>query len=873
MAIPVYPPELADKECAKIRGRRSQAVPHATSPEVIPEYGDNGLPVDTVGVALSGGGIRSATFCLGVFRALARIGKIRSIDFLSTVSGGGYAGSFLGGLYVPRPDGPKPTTERVEDDLLGLSSKPVDWLRENGRYMSPNGAGDTLLAGAVALRNWIAVMFVVSSFLFTLFAAATGIAWLVQAAWLWARRYQAFAAVTDDFPWSSVDPDRFHLAGSPYLGLALVLVLVTALPLGWAYWFTQRHRSGPWKAKVPPYVFPVILLVGGLVLALTRGTSGAALIAFESAAALAWWGVAMVAGERGERFERNRLSRWLSSTLWFSAALFVFGLVDSLGRTLASPGQRVLLWKACIAAGATLFAGFTAAQKLFPLLGSRAGKRLSPTPGLVAALAAGLVTTILLVGVSALTQWVIASAPLWLALACGITVTALTAWTMPFLNLSSHSSLYGSRLTRAYLGASNPKRQDRRSPITELLSGDQIRLSEYDPPAAGGPLHLVNVTLNETMSAKSQLEQRDRKGLAMAVGPCGISVGRTCHALWKDRGSRLTGIPSERSEGDRVIFPPEDARDTRCEELDLGAWAGISGAAFTTGLGSRTSLSLSLLLGLSNVRLGYWWDSGTEPEREGRANAVKEAMSSRVDRWVTRLVPVHAYLLQELLARFHGPARRYWYLSDGGHFENTGAYELIRRRLPFVVLCDAGCDPGYRFDDLANLARRVRTDFHAELAIFTGEQLDDVLPADLRGYFGTVEDFRKEAPAARPHALLAGIFYDDSRREHPPATVMVVLKPGLSNDEPVDVVQYQREHAAFPHESTLDQFFDEAQWESYRRLGEHIASRIFEDVREPGVCEPGVWQPLDFCRPPLEKIRWRGATRSLGLGRTPARTY
>ena len=176
-------------------------------------------------------------------------------------------------------------------------------------------------------------------------------------------------------------------------------------------------------------------------------------------------------------------------------------------------------------------------------------------------------------------------------------------------------------------------------------------------------------------------------------------------------------------------------------------------------------------------------------------------------------------------------------------------------------MSDAGCDPGYRFDDLANLARRVRTDFHAELAVFTAEQLDEVLPDDLRKYFGTTEDFRREPAGARPHALLAGVFYEDSLREHPPGTVLVVLKPGLSGDEPIDVVQYQREHEAFPHEPTIDQFFDEAQWESYRRLGEHIASRIFEDVREAGV-----WRPLDFRKPPLENIRWRGAARSLGMG-------
>src|SRR6187401_2870028 len=63
-----------------------------------------------VGVALSGGGIRSATFCLGLFQALARQKLIRRVDYLSTVSGGGYFGGFLGAAFS-RPDG---TVDSVE---------------------------------------------------------------------------------------------------------------------------------------------------------------------------------------------------------------------------------------------------------------------------------------------------------------------------------------------------------------------------------------------------------------------------------------------------------------------------------------------------------------------------------------------------------------------------------------------------------------------------------------------------------------------------------------------------------------------------------------------------------------------------------------
>jgi hypothetical protein len=305
------------------------------------------------------------------------------------------------------------------------------------------------------------------------------------------------------------------------------------------------------------------------------------------------------------------------------------------------------------------------------------------------------------------------------------------------------------------------------------------------------------------------------------------------------------------------VFPASD-RPFVAEGLQLGDWTSISGAAFTTGLGSRTSLPLSLLLGLANVRLGHWWDSGISP----RARAASQPGSS-VRRWsalvLSRVQPVYFHLVAELLARFPGPAARAWYLSDGGHFENTGAYELLRRRVPFILVCDAGCDPTYVFQDLNNLARKARTDFDAEVVFYDRGQLDALLPKAIRQYFGTQEDFRRlqaRPPATDaaqekpcPHALLAAVFYEDPARvKRVPDSVMVILKPVYSGDEPPDVIDYRRSHPRFPQEPTSDQFFDEAQWESYRRLGEHVASRVFGFAGDDD--GTGFWKPMDLTRPP-----------------------
>jgi hypothetical protein len=300
----------------------------------------------------------------------------------------------------------------------------------------------------------------------------------------------------------------------------------------------------------------------------------------------------------------------------------------------------------------------------------------------------------------------------------------------------------------------------------------------------------------------------------------------------------------------------------------------IYGAALTTGAGSNTALGLSLLLGLANVRLGYWWDSGIGARQSGphrRPNFLE--LGSRV---VSRILPVQTCLLTEFFARFHGPSRRHWYLSDGGHFENTGCYELIRRRVPFIICSDAGQDPRYEFADLANLVRKARTDFGAEIQVvrraadlstddpgvrFPLPKLEEIVHPNLQDVIGTPEDFLplpdNNAPPepdpmgrrdryARKHAVLARIHYLDDDT----FGWLLLIKPGMMGDEPADVIQYQRTHPMFPQEPTSDQYFDEAQWESYRKLGEHIGAALFTPPEGPaGAAGAPGWSPSQM-RPP-----------------------
>jgi hypothetical protein len=814
----LYPEAIRTAEAACVAARQTPDAPP-------------GPAAPTVGFALSGGGIRSATFCLGVFRALARLHLVGKIDVLSTVSGGGYFGAFLGGLFTRRDDETpgaeprsKPDVAYVENRLCDLQSPPVRWLRENGRYMSPNGSGDILLAGAVVLRNWVALLLVLCTFVFTILAGAA----LVGA---------YGAGFARGFVPTEVKP--YLESWNTYLVVTALLWMGVVVPAGWAFWFTQRGQGPPWMVAL---ALPVLA-------AAWRPTSAAPaavlrLLALEAALALLWWGGAALwirltlprastDSPRSPRALRNRLSRMLSIGLWSSAVTVAFALIDWAGAWVHAWATRSGLGAGSSVLGiGTLTSLLAVLQRVVPkLIPQDRDRRISLTPQLLSGIAAAALVAVLLVALSALVHAFacpVAAPPscrrLLLLFAAGFSLTMAGAFSTSFLNLSSHHALYGARLTRAYLGASNANRHRGASPITELVEGDEVPLAQYAPHENGGPLHLVNVTLNETVSGRSQIEQRDRKGLTMAVGPAGISVGTRHHARWERRpGSALTPVGDP---GGFAIFPRVKSSYS-ADSLDLGGWVALSGAAFTPGLGARTSLSLSLLLGLANVRLGYWWNSGIKPRLRGLD---KVTFGPWVERVLNVLLPVQTHLLNEVLGRFHGPARMRWYLSDGGHSENTGAYELIRRRLPFIVISDAGRDQKYQFEDLANLVRRVRTDFDAEVAFLTREQTDALVGAtsDIRRYFGAWADFEEKDGGFRgAHALLAYVYYDDPQREGAPGSLILVLKPTLDGDEPLDVRNYAQSKCDFPQESTVDQYFDEAQWESYRRLGEHIASRVF----------------------------------------------
>ncbi|HLF11968.1 MAG TPA: hypothetical protein VJA26_12205, partial [Gammaproteobacteria bacterium] len=386
----------------------------------------------------------------------------------------------------------------------------------------------------------------------------------------------------------------------------------------------------------------------------------------------------------------------------------------------------------------------------------------------------------------------------WLLLVTSILALLLTiiSGQFPgFLNLSTMQGLYSARLTRAYLGGSNGERfaQDKlhlRS-VAEPVKSDHLPPEKYYDGNPLMPIHIINVCVNQTSDPAEQLVQRDRKGKPLAIVPNGFALDGTFSAF------AASGRKSE--------------LDT---ELTIGEWVGVSGAAFSTGMGRRTGLGYSLLMGLANVRLGRWWPSGVKspPAR------TKGKLFSKI---AGKAFKTQAYLLDELFATYYGTRRPLQYLSDGGHFENTAAYELLRpeRGIRLIVVCDCGCDPKYEFADLANLVRLARIDFGVEI------EVDNDADTALKTVFGAPEGFLSRSTLC---ALLLNVYHTTATRANRrPDARIVILKPRLIPGAAVDLVQYHATHAEFPQEPTADQFYDEAQWESYRRLGLEISTRVF----------------------------------------------
>jgi len=862
-------------------------------------------------LCLSGGGIRSAAFSLGVVQALASKSLLTSFDYLSTVSGGGYLGGFLQRWLLGEPlDG------RNEEGLQaalatsssGSSLPEISRLRDGATFITPQlgfFSNDSWTAAATWLRNifvnWLLfapVFMIVAAVPVALywllmgissdgaqialgihFAALTvamcgvgiGLPTYRRTGWLTPRRISwgilapltvaAFASLVicsfdpvvdlgtgEAFAWR-MWPAAASAAAAPFLGLLVAVV-----------WTAHRapHGTDDGRARdltsskailsdLPLWSVCGVIAAGGYLLASATMIEvfGMSLSegGLENCALLVVLGPPLFAGGvlgAGWLFSLLR-SMWRSASYlradldreWLvrlSAIILrrsiVWMVVTSVTLVLVywRPGDGNVEFKLSesplsfdrgwwpiitgLASGAIAsLAGKSGGTRWFGYAKRFLTLEIVATMGtlvfsIVVLVAAGRVVGGLGFG---LHEWLNKRsddpdlAPMLMFWSHAVTIGGLALFVLLFgwvvdANRFSLNGFYRNRLSRAFLGAARcgPKLQqdsheDLRRPdeFTGFDLKDNVRLhslwpSVRQPGRRAALFPVINVALNAV--ATRRLAWQERKALPFVLTPlaCGSGWLGAPNATWS--GAYVPSTSYGGQERDQALDG---------SGVTLAAAMAISGAAASPNMGYHSSPATAFLMTLFNVRLGAWlpnpavWRGG-------------------VDNPVERPRHAAALLLRELAGQTDDLGDDV-YLSDGGHFENLGIYEMVRRRCATIVVVDGGCDVDYEFADLGNALRKIAIDLNVGIEF---------------------DDFAITGKGGVAHALATITYPAVGDGSSPWNGRLLYLKPTLGDDVPLDVLAYSRGHAKFPHESTADQWYAESQFESYRSLGRHIVDQL-----------------------------------------------
>jgi hypothetical protein len=914
--------------------------------------------LNSAALCCSGGGIRSATFCLGIIQALAGydLSKKASMQhpavpaqpaepgttahasweaaartpadsalgrfhYLSTVSGGGYVGSWLSswrrrsdfatviGNLTHRPNGPD------------IEPPEISWLRTYSNYLTPQlgvTSADSWAAVAICIRNlilnWLVIIPIVCIAVLLLKLVATisvSIAHTVNDPLVMIGIVlvgAAFLVVAQAFTHSHRPPrraDGVNTGEKIFLKRDLIWAFASAILL--IVFFSSRYfwcnfeawagATGNWpkldatlnklgfdlklKWLLLTAIAGTLLYAVGWIAALRFSKGGRDFLSWAACgliygaliglgAYLFWWlgpyeatlkniwclllsvilgvpwvimaqlaaGIVFV-GLSSEENNADSDREWLGRAGgWLTAGAIVWAIMAFLVFACGYVVQYAVDWgwgylSLVKAGGATgiisgLLTAFLGSSSKTPAKLSRGdqGSARTIAYNIGLALAGPLFVAILTIGLSAFLDYLLFADALaaklqlikdaasawaiivWLII--GGLITGAIAWIASRninVNRFSLHALYRNRLIRCYLGASNDKRDP------DLFSGfdfnDNVCAHELWPPKPHGKTNsyslfqVINIALN-VVSTK-RLAWQERKAESFTVTP-------------KHCGSAFLGFRQSDVYGGQG-------------GLSLGTAMAVSGAAVSPNMGYHSSPSISLLLTLFNVRLGWWLGNpGEAGEDTYQADGPLFAAS-----------PLFTEAFG--LTTDNSP---YVYLSDGGHFENLGLYEMVRRRCRLIVLVDAGCDPDFAFEDLGNAVRKIYIDLGIRITFkdlgklknrpstksFSRAVRDAAALATLAAVGTTPKDSKTATPGEAPYHAIGTIHYDQADDGSAPAEkgYILYIKPAYHGTETsAGIRSYATANPEFPHETTADQWFTESQFESYRSLGLDIGNKILCD--------------------------------------------
>lgn len=831
------------------------------------------------GISCSGGGIRSAAFCLGVLQGLQSKNVIDRMDYLSTVSGGGYIGATfsIGMAKGPDADAAKQRSShkeaafpfgRLDQDCESLE---VKHLRDNSRYLLQDGIKGLIPAAAIYLRGLVMNTITVLPIL------------ILAAAFL-----VALHPTTQDLVGNRIA--GFGLGDSVAPVTVFGLLVVVALLVFYAVAVSVLSIQ-PIKVRQSGAVFAAIVLglflflcfleMHGILLRLVF-VSANKIMLHPAAAAGDKSGVAIFdfVYKTAQAFVTfvsplvvAMLPFW--KTLATKASQEVSGfqegakrIASRLALLIAAAVVPVLLWLVMVqlAYWGTAISVCTGA---ILTTDCNATYDWSHAPPLFQTLVGEVRTPL-----ARLAAW---SGP-YAAPLVYILVALLFFAIWPFLSVNSNSlhQLYRDRLGRAFLirrhiiSLDDP--EDPHPIIDGIVRADDFLLSELAPDR--GPYHILNTALNVPGSRFANRRGRNADFFIFSQ---------------RYIGSEATGYVETRA-AEKVV-----------DGLNLGTAVAISGAAAAPNMGLASIRPLSATIALLNVRLGRWVrhplaiheldrrlaeqpaetqaapekaeakveeekkvvadEKDKKPEEDGKAEEDKKAEAKKAEEerakqkekakkrqpngFFARGFPRPQYLLYEAFFKSgrevvaprrprkdekattsddkqQDAAKRdaaakmgHVFLSDGGHIENLGIYELLRRRCKLIIAIDGEADERIDCPSLIQLERLARIDHNIAIRL-KWRPIGEINRA--------VSASCPPEAKSGPHVALGLIDYPaPSQGEPREQGALIYIKASLSGDENDYVLSYKAGHPDFPHETTADQLFSEEQFEAYRALGEHIA--------------------------------------------------
>ncbi|HUB72854.1 MAG TPA: hypothetical protein VL979_02305 [Solirubrobacteraceae bacterium] len=242
-------------------------------------------------------------------------------------------------------------------------------------------------------------------------------------------------------------------------------------------------------------------------------------------------------------------------------------------------------------------------------------------------------------------------------------------------------------------------------------------------------------------------------------------------------------------------------RRRRASDFSLPAAVAMSGAAISPSMGKLTKRPYRFLMALANIRLGVWMPN---PRWVAATNARGVRAFGR---------PRPSYLFNEMLGR-NSISARYLYVTDGGHYENLGLVELLRRGCTQIYCFDASGGEGYEvLGDAIALAR-------SELGVEVGT----IEPKSM---------FPNTESVAEAMAVHVDFRYPSSAGGGADVPCrLVYARNVMTEDSPWDVLAYHKADPNFPHNSTLDQLYTDQKFEGYRVLGERAGEAAVKLMQE-----------------------------------------